>query len=66
MTLEDRIVHFIATWGPGRLPVAPAARWSREAFIAELRELLEEYARAALVHGNLPDTEHGHGGLKET
>lgn len=53
MTLEDRIVRFIETYGPDE-------PFLRTAFIDRLRALMEEYGRNAIIHGNLPDTEHPH------
>jgi hypothetical protein len=57
MSLEDMIVEFIVSWSPKRSAA------DKHRFIHELRTLLEAYGVAALVHGNLPDTEHqDHGG----
>ncbi len=56
MTLEDRIVRFIAVF-------APLHPGRRKVFVDRLRSLMEEYGRNAIRHGDLPDTEHAHGGI---
>ncbi len=55
-TLNDKIVRFVQTY-------APDEKHLRTAFINRLRGVLEEYGRNALLHGDLPDTEHPHRNL---
>jgi hypothetical protein len=51
--VQDLIENFVDYWGPEGV--------RRHQFIEQLREILETYGKAALVHQSLPDTEHGHG-----
>lgn len=46
MTLQARIERFVTTY-------APLSRSGK--FVEDLREVMAEYARAALEHGDLPD-----------
>jgi hypothetical protein len=48
--LQKEIQEFVNTWGPGREHAA-----LRPAFINRLHWLMNEYAKAALAHGNLPE-----------
>lgn len=57
-TLQENIEGFVETHGPAAGSVA----WRRERFINDLRVLLNEYAGAALAHGNLPEVGAPHGG----
>jgi len=54
MNLHQKVEDFADKWGPHR-----AMRYQQ--FVGELRELLEAYGKAALLHGSLPDSEHDHG-----
>jgi hypothetical protein len=56
MTLEDKIICFVNAYSPDELD----RPYLRTAFIEQLRALMDEYARNAIVHGNIPDTEHPH------
>jgi hypothetical protein len=47
------VQNFADRWGP---------QGDLAAFISDLRDLLEAYGQAALIHESLPDTEHEHGG----
>jgi hypothetical protein len=53
VTLEDKIVHFVKTWGPD-------SSFPRNVFIVKLREIMSEYALAAIRHSNLPDVGQPH------
>lgn len=53
-SLHQMVEEFADKWGPHR-------RVRYQTFVAELRELLEAYGKAALKHESLPDTEHEHG-----
>lgn len=54
MNLQEQIEDFADKWGPTKPP-------SHQRFLVDLRILLEDYAKAALKHESLPDTEHEHG-----
>ena len=54
MNVHQMVEDFADKWGPHR-----PAQYQR--FVDDLRAVLEAYAKAALQHGSLPDTEHGHG-----
>lgn len=50
--LQNMVENFVETWAP--------EAW-RDEFIDQLRQLMEAYAKAALRHRSLPDSEHEHG-----
>jgi hypothetical protein len=52
MDLMAMVEGFVNRWAPDP---------KRNEFIDQLRELLEAYGVAALMHESLPDTEHEHG-----
>ena len=52
LTLQDHVEAFVMRWGD---------RNALQAFIGDLRDLLEHYGRATLMHKSLPDTDHEHG-----
>ena len=56
MTLDLRAIisRFCENWGP-----KDDAAYHR--FVDDLRELVEAYGAAALLHQSLPDNEHKHG-----
>ena len=55
MNLHERVEVFAGKWGP-----LDRSRYLE--FLSDLRDLLEAYGVAALMHESLPDTEHEHGG----
>jgi hypothetical protein len=52
MNLMEMLETFVNRWAPDD---------ARNQFIDQLRDLLEAYGVAALMHESLPDTEHEHG-----
>lgn len=56
MTLQDKIVRFVETWGPDKGKHGTL----RDVFIESLRKLLNEYAEAAIKHGNIPEVGKPH------
>jgi hypothetical protein len=54
MRLDQMVEDFADKWGPSR----PR---TYQQFVFDLRELLEAYGKAALMHQSLPDTDHEHG-----
>lgn len=56
MTLQTRIEKFVREYSPRDYP-------ARKLFIDQLRDLLNEYADAALIHEARPEIgiDHGHG-----
>ena len=55
LTLQRKIQNFVGAWGPA---YSRESHKKSDQFIKELREVMEEYGRMALFHGDLPDTEH--------
>jgi hypothetical protein len=55
LELHLMVELFATKWGPDEA----GPRW--DAFLGDLRVLLEAYGAAALFHESLPDTEHAHG-----
>ena len=55
MTLQEKIQQFVNTWAPKHV-------FLRSSFVDELRELMNDYAQAALAHGDIPEVgvEHRH------
>lgn len=52
--LHNIVAAFGEKWGPREQP-----KWGE--FISDLRDVLEAYGKAAIIHESLPDTEHEHG-----
>jgi hypothetical protein len=59
MNLQEEIEHFVQAWGPD-------AKDLRHSFIIKLRELLNNYAAAAIEHGNLPEVGRPHRETRRT